>query len=90
MTLTLEEHNAKVEALKAAYDAKVEACKDAEADYNEWFAEMEAKSKEGEELQKIRDAAWQSRCDAFDALMFAKEERSDATEAHFAVTKADA
>ena len=88
--MTLEEHNAKVEALKAEYAATVEACKDAEADYNEWFAAFEAKSKEGEERQKIRDAAWQVRSNAFDALMDAKEARSDATEAYFSATKADA
>ena len=71
--MTLEEHNAKVAALKAEYAATVEACKDAETDYNDWFLAFEALSKNGEELQKIRDAAWQSRSDAFDALMDAKE-----------------
>ena len=48
---------------------------DAEADYNDWFLAFEALSKNGEELQKIRDAAWQARSDAFDALMDAKEAR---------------
>lgn len=90
MTLTLEEHNAKVAKLKAEYDAKMDAYVNARSKYSEWMAENEAFQQKGIDLATVSDDAYWQQSDAFNAYMSAVEARTNATEAHFANTKADA
>lgn len=75
MILTLDEHNAKVAALKAEYDAKLAIYKQLEF---------------GEDVSAQRDAAFWAQTEAFNAYMDAADERYEATVAHFAETKGDA
>ncbi len=80
MTMTLEEHNAKVAALKAEYDAK-------RALYNQL---KDALNQNEIENTAECDAAFWEQTEAFKSYMDAADERYDATVAHYADTKADA
>jgi hypothetical protein len=70
VTLSLEEHNAKVKALHEAYERMVDA-------YNEKAAEHHRAQKEADVAFDGMEAAYRAWMDAFRA-------RSDATDAHFA------
>lgn len=74
--LTLDEHHAKVKALHEAYERMVDV-------YNE-------KAAEHHRAQKEADVAFEAMDTAYHVWMDAMRARNEATDAHFARTRADA